>query len=150
MPPTFFSFCEGPGERVPLLIRHYFHTNCLHPSAHTDCLRSKDGTSYTGTMHRTKSGIQCVTWHDWLHQNAESTPNTPLTRNMADDTINKNYCRNLDPLDMPDGPWCYYNAGGSLLRRGYCKLPICGKHVIFTILQYFGNQPFFHQIRAGK
>ena len=38
-----------------------------------------------------------------------------------------NYCRNPDPLQRTEGPWCYTNSGDT--TWDYCNVPFCGRFV---------------------
>ena len=74
-----------------------------------DCLVSKDGAGYTGTVSKTKSGYTCQRWDS-------QTPH----KHTIGTGLEENYCRN------PDGEptvWCYTTDPGK--RWEVCDVKQC-------------------------
>merc|ERR1719369_917503 len=74
-----------------------------------DCMVSRDGADYTGTVNTTQSGFTCQIWE-------EQTPH----RHSIGTHLEMNYCRN------PDGEptvWCYTTDPGK--RWELCDVTLC-------------------------
>merc|ERR1719167_580773 len=80
-------------------------TGCLKDF---DCLTSKRGESYTGTLSRTKSGRTCQRWDS-------QSPHTHSAK-----VFKHNYCRNPD---NEPSVWCYTTDPKS--RWEFCDVPMC-------------------------
>uniref|UniRef100_K1QBX7 Plasminogen n=1 Tax=Magallana gigas TaxID=29159 RepID=K1QBX7_MAGGI len=73
-----------------------------------DCVKTADGSDYTGTLNKTKSGKTCQAWSSQTPQKHRFT------------SLPNNYCRN------PDGEphaWCYTTDPNS--RWEFCEISQC-------------------------
>ena len=89
-----------------------------------DCLYL-DGSSYTGNMFATASGIQCQSW-------TEQCPH----RHTMNDTypelnLAQNFCRN--PQSSGKRPWCFTTDRNK--RWEYCDIPNCIKGMYLASFQ---------------
>ena len=89
-----------------------------------ECLTTKLGFGYVGTMNVTQRGIACQNW-------SSTSPHIPLNIYPKEE---HNYCRNFYS-DMwinnyymyDDTPWCYTMS--NITRWDYCDIPACGKYL---------------------
>ena len=112
---------------------HFFRGDSLSRS---DCLTTKRGESYTGTLSRTKSGRTCQRWDS----------QSPHMRKAK--VFKHNYCRNPD---NEPSVWCYTTDPKS--RWEFCDVPMCdgcvstfdpdGTYGNFILFLYFCKTYFF-------
>ena len=77
-----------------------------------ECLRSKSGYEYTGTVAVTKSNLTCKNWSDTKYKGKLSNQ--------------RNYCRNPSKSRRP---WCYaYNPTRPWRKWEYCSIPMCSTY----------------------
>ena len=81
-----------------------------------DCKKTGLGTEYRGTVHVTKSGLQCQRWDSQSPQRHTLTP-----KNNPKAGLVNNYCRNPDSDSV--GPWCYTMSKSK--RYEACDVKIC-------------------------
>merc|ERR1739848_369991 len=86
----------------------------------SECIDSsdRDGSSYRGTVARTKSGRVCQRWDV---QSPNKHKQTPEEKPYAG--LEENYCRNPDGSEWV---WCYSGEGRDP-RWEYCDIPTCSK-----------------------
>merc|ERR1711970_1307935 len=113
-----FKSC-GNGDRQPITatytLKNGVTTSYTFPppercgTENVDCLASKKGTSYTGTVSKTKTGRTCQRWDT-------KSPHIPHYNK----GMKHNYCRNTDGEDTV---WCYTMDKEE--RWEYCEVPEC-------------------------
>ena len=81
-----------------------------------DCKKTGLGAEYRGTVHVTKSGLQCQRWDSQSPHRHSLTPG-----NYPKAGLVSNYCRNPD--GEPHGPWCYTTSASK--RMEYCDVKMC-------------------------
>ncbi|XP_065945128.1 plasminogen-like [Magallana gigas] len=74
----------------------------------SDCVKKADGSDYTGTINKTKSGKTCQAW----------SSQTPHEHRFS--SLPNNYCRNPDG---EPGAWCYTTDPNS--RWEFCEISQC-------------------------
>lgn len=86
-----------------------FVPKCVTPAR--ECLETKRGEEYFGTINRTISGRQCMRWED------RPSGNQSYSSLKAEG----NYCRN--PFAEKSAPWCYITKYRNEFE--ICDIPIC-------------------------
>jgi len=105
--PTPWCYTTDPAKRwdycgIHLCERCKRGSSCI---VNADCLASKDGVSYQGTLNKTVSGRTCKPWSQTQYANSN---------------LDGNYCRN------PDGDstiWCYTTDPGVCWE--FCHVELC-------------------------
>ena len=109
--PTIFS-----GRKVNLFALFFMHSFVVKPSlaVNTDskeCLRSKQGYEYRGTLAVTESNRTCKNWTD-----------SRFKGKLGDQ---RNYCRNPDKEPKP---WCYTTDPTKTWE--FCNVSMCRMYIL--------------------
>ncbi|XP_078700036.1 apolipoprotein(a)-like [Branchiostoma floridae x Branchiostoma belcheri] len=83
---------------------------CVYP---TLCMYG-DGSTYSGTVNITQSGLTCQRWDSQSPHEHNATVSYPLAG------LHENFCRNPDGASRP---WCYTTNPD--VTREYCDISIC-------------------------
>ena len=73
-----------------------------------------------GTVNITKEGYPCQKWLSKTPNDHEDLDPVEFPDQYLVDA--HNYCRNPNPDDKPEGPWCYF---ANKVGFGYCEIPFC-------------------------
>ncbi|XP_069765677.1 hepatocyte growth factor-like isoform X3 [Narcine bancroftii] len=123
------NYCRNPdGAEAPwcfttdpeIRVAYCFHIpRCENTTPLSEECYQETGTAYRGTVAKTRAGIACAPWVNYI----QSSARVILYTNSA--SLEKNYCRNPDA--DKHGPWCYTNH--SHTPWDYCAIKPCDKRV---------------------
>ena len=85
-----------------------------------NCIWSKKGSEYMGTIHHTRGGGQCIPWSTQMFHSI-------LKLTDKENKSDNNMCRNPSNRQK-ESPYCYSHSENNPLGQiDYCSIPRCGK-----------------------
>nr|XP_022291356.1 plasminogen-like [Crassostrea virginica]XP_022291357.1 plasminogen-like [Crassostrea virginica] len=92
---------------------------CNVPMCQYDCLYTKKGREYIGSMSKTKSGRTCQRWDS---QTPHVIPAALTSRFSGPFSCHENFCRNTANASRP---WCY--TTDPEVKMEFCDIDFCNK-----------------------
>ncbi|XP_043569706.1 hepatocyte growth factor isoform X1 [Chiloscyllium plagiosum] len=121
------NYCRNPdGREAPwcfttdpeIRVAYCFHIpRCENKTPISEECYQGTGTTYRGSVSKTRTGIHCAPWVNYSQAIARITLDTNT------ESLAENYCRNPDA--DKHGPWCY--TSDPLTPWDYCAIEPCDK-----------------------